>query len=217
MQYFVTFLEGILTFISPCLLPMLPIYLAWFAGSSKRERAWVNVLGFILGFTIVFVSLGAFSGVVGSLLTVHQTAVNLVTGGIVVLFGLSYMGILPMAFRGGVRFAFDDRLGFLQAVLFGVVLSISQTPCIGTFLGSALMLASRQGHVREGMLLLFLYSMGLGIPYLLCTLLMDQLRTTIQWIKVHYAVINQVCGVFLVVIGLLMATGVFGLYLSLLN
>ena len=218
MLCFVTFLEGILTFLSPCLLPLLPVYLAWMTGNSGHGRALVKVLGFLLGFTLVFVSLGAFSGVVGGLLARYQKLVDLLTGGIVILFGLSYVGILPIVFfRGGVRCTPDGSMSFLQAVLFGVALSVSQTPCIGTFLGSALMLASQQGHMQVGMLLLFLYSMGLGIPYILCTLLMDQLCHTIQWIKSHYAWINRICGLFLVVIGLLMATGSFGLWLRMLN
>ena len=108
-------------------------------------------------------------------------------------------------------------MGFFPALLLGTVFSVGWTPCVGAFLGSALMLASQQGHIMEGVLMLLAYSLGLGIPFLLSAVLIDALRSTFDWIKRHYGVINRVCGGLLVLLGILMATGLLGRLLTLLN
>ena len=102
----------------------------------------------------------------------------------------------------------SGELGFFSSVLFGVVFSVGWTPCVGAFLGSALMLASQQGHVLEGTLMLLSYSLGLGIPFFLSAVLLDQLKGAFNFIKRHYTTINYICGGLLIVIGILMATGV---------
>ena len=219
MQYFISFLEGIITFISPCLLPMLPVYVSYFSGGGQREtkKTVTNALGFILGFTLVFVALGALAGTFGQLLRDHQTAVNLVTGLIVVFFGLNFLGVFRVnLFQGGGRFT-GEVLGFFSALVFGMVFSIGWTPCVGAFLGSALLLAASQGHVLEGVLMLFLYSLGLGIPFFLSAILIDKAKGALGLIKRHYGVINKVCGGLLVLVGALMATGLSGRFLSLLS
>lgn len=220
MQYVIALLEGIITFISPCLLPMLPIYLSYFAGGGERSlgRTLQGASGFVTGFTLVFVALGALAGTVGSFLRDHQTTVNLVSGGVVILFGLNFLGVLRLdLFRGSSRAAHSGGTGFFPALLLGVVFSVGWTPCVGAFLGSALMLASQQGHVTEGMLMLLAYSLGLGIPFLLSAVLIDYLKSAFDWIKRHYGVINLVCGGLLVFLGILMATGLLGRLLTLLN
>ena len=100
------------------------------------------------------------------------------------------------------------NLGFFSSILFGMVFSVGWTPCVGAFLGSALMLASQQGHVLEGTLMLLTYSLGLGIPFLLSAVLIDQLKGAFNFIKRHYTLINRICGGLLILIGILMATGV---------
>lgn len=220
MQYLVSFLEGIITFISPCLLPMLPVYVSYFAGGkiNSTRKTFVNALGFVLGFSLVFVSMGALAGTLGSFLKSHQTAVNVVSGIIVIFFGLNFLGVFQLPFfrgsRGNVK---THDMGFLSALLFGVVFSVGWTPCVGAFLGSALMLASQQGHVLVGMLMLLCYSLGLGIPFVLSALLIDKLKTTFNWIKRHYTMINRISGGLLVLIGILMATGLFGRMLAILS
>ena len=219
MHYFISFLEGILTFISPCLLPMLPIYVSYFAGGGERSmgKTLKTALGFVLGFTVVFVAMGALAGTLGGLLRQYQTAVNIVSGGVVIFFGLSYLGVVKLnIFKGSSR-ALKGELGFFSALIFGVIFSIGWTPCVGAFLGSALMLASQQGHVLEGMGMLLTYSLGLGIPFLISALLIDYLKTAFGWIKSHYTLINRVCGGLLIAIGLLMATGTLGRLLALLS
>lgn len=220
MQYFISFLEGVITFISPCLLPMLPIYISYFAaGGEKRSRkTLMNALGFVLGFTLVFTAMGALAGTLGGFLRRYETAVNLISGAIVVLFGLSFMGVFELnIFRGSRLRVKKDNMDFASALLFGIVFSIGWTPCVGAFLGSALALASQQGQVIEGILLLLCYSAGLGIPFVLSAVLIDKLRGTFGWIKSHYNVINTVCGILLCIIGVLMMTGILDRILYMLS
>ena len=219
MQYLISFLEGIITFISPCLLPMLPIYISYFAGGGERsvKRTLRGALGFVLGFTAVFMAMGALAGTVGGFLREYQTAVNIVSGLIVVFFGLNFLGVFKFnIFRGGGRMK-TENMGFFSALLFGVVFSVGWTPCVGAFLGSALMLASQQGHVTEGVLMLLAYSLGLGIPFVLSAVLIEYLKSAFNWIKKNYNIINIVCGAFLVGIGVLMMTGTLGSWLGLLG
>ena len=220
MQYLISFLEGIITFISPCLLPMLPIYISYFAGGAQREtrRTIKCALGFVLGFTVVFVAMGALAGTVGSFLREYQTAVNIISGAIVVLFGLSFMGVFNLKlFKGSSRSVDTQDLGFISALVFGMIFSVGWTPCVGAFLGSALMLASQQGHVLEGMIMLLAYSLGLGIPFLISAVLIEKLKAAFDWIKRNYRIINLVCGGLLVITGILMATGTMGRMLALLG
>lgn len=219
MQYFVSFLEGIITFISPCLLPMLPFYVSFFAGGGERttKKTLKGALGFVLGFTMMFVAMGALAGTIGSFLNKYQTAVNIISGAIVIFFGLNYMGVFKIKLFKGRRFKKSEDMGFLSNVLFGLVFSVGWTPCVGAFLGSALMLASQQGHMVEGMLMLLVYSLGLGIPFVLCAILIDKMKSAIDWFKNNYKIINTISGGLLVVIGVMMATGTFGRLLALLS
>ena len=220
MQYAISFLEGIITFISPCLLPMLPVYLSYFAGGGERrlKKTLIGALGFVLGFTVVFVALGALAGTIGGFLVKYSTVVNIISGIIVIFFGINYLGIFRFnIFKGNRRSVDIADMGFFSAVLLGIVFSIGWTPCVGAFLGSALMLASQQGHVVEGMFMLLSYSLGLGVPFILSALVVDKLKSTFDFIKRHYKVINIVCGIFLIIIGILMATGLMGKFLSLLS
>ena len=127
MQYMIAFLEGIITFISPCLLPMLPIYISYFAGGGERStgRTLKGALGFVTGFTVIFVTLGALAGTVGSFLREYQTAVNIVSGMVVIFFGLNFLGVLRInLFRGGHRSVSTGSMGFFSALLFGMIFSL---------------------------------------------------------------------------------------------
>lgn len=220
MQYIISFLEGIITFLSPCLLPMLPIYITYFAGGGERttKTTLKNAFGFVLGFTLVFVAMGALAGKLGSFLIHYQTWVNLVCGGLVILFGLNYMGLIKWSlFRGAAGRLNAGRMNFAAAFTFGMVFSVGWTPCVGAFLGSALMLASQRGHMLEGMAMLLCYSLGLGVPFLMSAVLIDKLKSAFNWIKAHYDLVNKICGALLVLVGILMATGVLGRFLTILN
>ena len=198
MQYLLAFLEGIITFVSPCLLPMLPLYVSYFAGSGE-----------------VFVALGALAGSFGRLLREYKTWVDIITGAFVVFFGLNFLGIFKLNIFKGTSYRQKGELGFFSSILFGIVFSIGWTPCVGAFLGSALMLAANRGSTIQGVFMLFTYSLGLGIPFFVSALIIDKLKGAFDFIKRHYGIINICCGLLLVCIGILMATGTFGLFLGL--
>ena len=220
MQYIVSFLEGIITFISPCLLPMLPIYISYFAGGGERSsrKTLTGALGFVTGFTVVFVAMGALAGTIGAFLREYQTAVNIISGLVVIFFGLNFLGIFKLQlFRGSSHDLETENMGFFSAVLFGMIFSLGWTPCVGAFLGSALMLASQQGHALQGMVMLLCYSLGLGIPFVLSAVLIDYLKSAFDWIKKHYRIINIISGAMLIFVGIMMATGSLGKLLGWLS
>lgn len=212
MAFLMAFLEGIVTFISPCMLPMIPVYISYFAGNKtggKKTNALTNALGFVLGFTIMFVILGAFAGSIGSALRQHAATVHLVTGLVIILFGLNYIGILKIGFLNATK-KFDantKNLNFISSLFFGFVFSVGWTPCVGAFLGSALMMAASSPNRMDGILMLLCYSVGLGIPFVLSALLIDRLKAAFDFIKRNYKVINIVSGIALIVLGILMMMG----------
>lgn len=209
MVYLITFLEGLISFISPCMLPMIPLYLTYFAGdANKRDNTLINSIAFVIGFTIVFCILGVFAGTLGGLLKTHQNIVNIVCGIIVVLFGLNYLEFINInIFRNRNKKA-KEVTGIFSAFLFGVVFSINLTPCVGAFLGSALMMASVSGTVLKGVILLFVYSLGLGIPIIISGILIKKLNSVFDFIKRNYKIINNICGIFLIIVGITMMFGI---------
>lgn len=220
MAYFITFLEGMISFISPCVLPMLPIYISYFIGQEEQNakgKAFKNSLGFVLGFTLVFVILGVFAGSLGIFLKEYKNIVNILFGMIIILFGLSFMQIIKLPSIGKKAWKINPQnLHFMQAILFGLIFAISWTPCVGAFLGSALLMAATAEHVGEGIGLLICFSLGLGIPFIVSSLLIEKLKNTFQWIKQHYNWIEKISGVFLVIIGILMMTGFLDAFLKFL-
>lgn len=220
MDYLISFLEGIITFISPCLLPMLPIYISYFAGGEgSTKKALVNALGFVLGFTAVFVSLGAFAGSLGKFLISHSPLVNSIAGAIVLFFGLNYLGVFDIHILNNTKKVDyqPKNLGFLSSVVFGIIFSIGWTPCVGAFLGSALMLAASSQDSLKGVLMLLSFSIGLGIPFVFSALLLDRLKSVFDFIKRNYRVINAISGLLLVIVGIAMMTGLLGRLLQLLT
>ena len=206
-RFAVTFVEGIISFISPCMLPMLPIYVSYFAGGAdKKRKVLLRALCLVAGFTVVFSALGLFAGTLGKLLAEYRTAVDIVSGCIVILFGLSYLGVIKLPFFKGMDGA-REAGSMAAAFLFGVIYSVSLTPCVGAFLGSALAQAASSSSSLTGTLLLVTYSLGLGVPFVISAVLIDRLRGAFGFIKRHYKTINIVSGVFLIVVGILMAAG----------
>lgn len=219
MEYIITFIEGIISFISPCMLPMLPLYISYFAGDGKekqKQTTFVRALAFVSGFTLLFTLLGVFAGSIGAFFTKYQTAVNIICGLIIIYFGLSYLNIVHISFFKGINRKMEVN-GLFSAFLFGMIYSVSLTPCVGAFLGSALMLASSTGGAVKGATLLLAYSLGLGIPFLLSALLIEQLQSTFTFIKKHYKIINTICGIFLIFIGVMMTLGMMNYVLALFS
>lgn len=210
-NYWLCFTEGLLTFISPCILPMLPIYLFYLAGTAEnsaihRGRLFRNALAFVLGFTLVFVALGATATALGSYLQLHLRLLRQISGLVMVAFGLYFMGLLRLPFLDQAR-VLDypvQNLNLMRSLGFGMVFAFGWTPCVGVFLGSALLLAGNSGSVVQGMLMLCLYSAGLGIPFLLSAWLFESLKDRFRLLAAHSRSISLISGLFLVGAGLLL-------------
>lgn len=217
MEYAITFLEGIISFISPCMLPMLPLYISYFGGNTnKKQQTLPNAFAFVTGFTIIFTLLGVFAGSIGAFLMKYQTILNIVCGLIIIYFGLSYLNLVQLPFFKGNRTHYQVK-GIFSAFVFGMIYSVSLTPCVGAFLGSALMLASSTGGALKGALLLLTYSLGLGIPFLFSAVLIEQLQSAFTFIKKHYKIINTICGIFLIIMGICMMFGIMNRILALFS
>ena len=215
MRYVLTFLEGVLSFLSPCMLPLLPVYLSFFAGGADRRKAkFLRIAAFIAGFTLSFMGLGLLFSALGAFLARWQRAVEIAGGAFMIAAGLSFLDVIPLPFFRGVSGKYPVT-GVLSAFCFGLLYPLELTPCVGAFLGSALALAAVSGSALQGILLLFVYAMGLGIPFLLSALIMSHLDALFAGVKSHYAVINRICGGLLIVMGLLMALGWFGRWMRL--
>ena len=198
---------------------MLPIYISYFAGGEEGDVAKTvkNALGFVLGFTAVFVLLGALSGSLGMLLLRYKRIVDIVTGLAVIFFGLNFIGVFKINIFKGSSLSKPKSVGFFSSVLFGIVFSIGWTPCVGAFLGSALLLAASEGGAIKGIVMLLLYSLGLGIPFFISAVLIGKLKGAFTFIKKHYNIVNTACGILLVAVGLLMATGLMNKLLVFLS
>lgn len=208
MDYILTFLEGIASFISPCLLPMVPIYISYFIGedNDNNKKAIVNSVGFVLGFTTVFLILSIFASQLGAILSGNIRYIKIFFGIVIILFGLNYMGILNITFlnKSRVKNMETKNFNFFKALLFGILFSISWTPCIGTFLSSALLLIAREQDMLKGIILMLLYSIGLGIPFIISAILIEKLKNIFDFIKKHYDVIKKISGVILISAGIYM-------------
>ncbi len=208
MQYLIAFLEGLVSFIAPCMLPMLPIYFSYFAHGTDKERSvFLRTVFFILGFTFVYAVLGMFAGALGSFFVEYETLLHIVCGIIIVVLGLNFIGVLKFSLFKGLH-ANQEVSGIFSAFLFGILFSISHIPCVMALLGSALVMAAHEGTAIRGITLLVIYSLGMGIPFLVSAFFMDRLTKIFDVIKKHYKTINIISGILLIILGILMMTGV---------
>lgn len=205
MEYLITFIEGLASFISPCILPVIPVYISYFGTNDKRGKIAIkNSLGFVTGFSLVFVMLGVFAGTLGKIVHAYANYINIILGLFLILIGLNYMGVIFVKFLNKAKEIKKNKkdLTIFSSIFFGIIFSLSWTPCVGTFLSSALILASTTGSVLKGALLLLLYSLGLAIPFIITTILLEKLKKSFDFIKKHYNIINKVAGGILVISGL---------------
>jgi len=222
MEALLVFVEGFLAFISPCILPMVPVYLVYLAGkkTDDNNRALIlNTLGFILGFTLIFVAMGATASTIGSLLASHRLFVQQISGVIIIVFGLHYMGVLKIGFLNRERrfTAKTENLNMLSSLIFGMAFSLGWTPCIGPLLGAALTKAANMNTIWEGMLLLFIFSMGLGVPFFLSAVAMEKLKTVFDFMKRHFRAITFISGLLLIIVGVAFLFNIFGYWAALFN
>ena len=208
MDYILTFIEGIASFISPCLLPMVPIYLSYFIGEDddKNNKAILNSVGFVLGFTIVFLILSIFASQLGSILSSNIRYIKIIFGIVIILFGLNYMDLLKIKFlnKSNMKNLNTKNFNFYKAIIFGILFSVSWTPCIGTFLSSALLLIAKEQDIVKGIIMMLLYSIGLGIPFIISAILIEKLKNVFDYIKKHYDIIKKISGVILIGAGIYM-------------
>jgi len=206
MNFLIIFIEGIASFLSPCVLPMLPMYVSYFAGQDKNlKKTIINSLGFVLGFTIVFVLLGVFASTLGKLITANSQYINILFGSIIILFGMHYMGILNIKILNkskGIK-KNKDNLSFFSSIIFGMIFSVCWTPCVGVFLSSALMMSATSENILKGGMMLLIYSIGLGIPFIITSIFLERLKDTFNSIKKHYNIINKIAGIILIFSGIL--------------
>ena len=204
MEYLITFVEGIASFISPCILPVIPIYISYFATESQSmKKSIINSLGFTFGFSIIFILLGVFASTFGKLVHQYADYINIVFGIFLIILSLNYIGILFIKFLNKTKETKTkkEKLTFITSLLFGIIFSLSWTPCVGAFLSSALILASTMGNVFKGALLLLIYSLGLAIPFIVTTLFLEKMKSTFDFIKKHYNIINKISGSILLISG----------------
>ncbi len=204
MMYLLLFLEGLASFISPCILPMLPLYLSYLTAKDDN-KVIKNSIGFILGFTITFVILGLVSSTIGNYLTEYMPYIKIVFGLFIVLLGLNYMNLIKVPFinkESKINFKFKNK-NFFEALLFGLVFSITWTPCVGVFLGTALMQVMEKGDIILGMISLLIYSLGLAIPFIISAIFIKKLNN-FEFIKKHYNIIINISGIILIVFGFYM-------------
>ncbi|MBB4637437.1 cytochrome c biogenesis CcdA family protein [Longimicrobium terrae] len=218
---FVAFSAGLLSFLSPCVLPLVPSYATFITGMSldelavderrTRRTALIHGLLFVAGFTAVFMIMGASATFLGSLMRYASTWVERIGGALLILFGLYLLGLLrlPGAGREWRMHLAQKPAGYLGTVAVGVTFGAGWTPCIGPVLGGILTLAATRGSMGQGMGLLFVYSAGLAIPFLLSTLLIDRFLTAFKGMRRLLPWINRASGVLLVAVGLMMMLGHF--------
>lgn len=217
VTFITTFVEGMASFLSPCIVPMLPVFVLYFSGGTNpnekpsTKSLIIKVLSFVLGFSIMFTLLGAFASSLGSFLSIRNTGTRIVSGGIIMLFGLMFTGLIPSPFHlintnVNTTKNMNKKLNALSALFFGIVFAITYSPCIGPFLGAALIQASQAGHVIKGSLLLLFYSIGLGVPFFIAAMFLERIKGSLNFIKKHLDKINIISGILLFILGLSTAT-----------
>ncbi len=200
---------GVLSFTSPCTLPLVPGYLGYISGvSASRGRTLASAAVFVAGFALVFTALGATASAAAGLLAGHRQLLDRLAGVLIIGLGLFLLGLVPAPFLMGERRPLLRRVrpGPEGALLLGIAFAFGWTPCIGPILGAILTLAAATGTASQGALLLLVYSLGLGIPFLLAALFVDRFRAVSAWIRGRIGVIDGVGGVLLIGMGLLVFT-----------
>ena len=235
VTYFGSFIAGLLSFLSPCVLPLIPSYITFITGLSfadlqaehpdhkVRQTAMLHSLAFILGFTVVFVLLGASATYIGSFLNQHADIIRKAGGVLIVLLGVHVTGLIPITMLMGEKRVTLHRkpAGYLGTFLVGLSFAAGWTPCIGPILATILMVAATEDNVYHGIMLLLLYSLGLGIPFFLSSLAMHQFIVTFQRFKKYIRIFEIGTGIFLMCIGIVIyfnwlsrLSGIFTLFVG---
>jgi cytochrome c-type biogenesis protein len=223
VNVFIAFAAGVFSFLSPCVLPLIPSYLSFVSGVSLdemrneqgRSRVVLNSLAFIIGFSLVFISLGASASLLGGLFLSYRNAIRIVGGIFIVLVGLYLVGAFKVAaLERYLQFDLKDKpAGYLGSVLVGITFAVAWTPCVGPILGATLALASTSGEVSRGTFLLSSYAAGLALPFFLSALAINSFLQFSQRMRRHIKAIHVAGGILLIIAGILLITD----YMTLLN
>ena len=210
-----SFSAGIISFLSPCVLPLVPGYLSFITGfgleantTVRKSKALLATLLFISGFTFVFVCIGMFFGGIGGWFLSNGRIIERIMGIFVILLGLSYLGVWNL-FNREFRFHTPVKQGIAGAPFMGALFAIGWTPCIGPTLAAVQSLAFNQATVGRGALLSAVYGFGLGLPFLIITFALEKALVSVRWLRQHQLKFLRIGGVFLIVIGLLLTTGMW--------
>jgi cytochrome c-type biogenesis protein len=219
----VAVVAGLVSFFSPCVVPLLPGYLSYATGlsgadleSARRGRMVMGSSLFVLGFSVVFVVMGTASGALGDWLIVYSREISIVLGAFTILVGVAFLGLVPWMQRD-VRVHKVPAVGLTAAPLLGVLFGLGWTPCIGPTLSAVQVLAFQEGTAVRGALLSLAYSLGLGLPFIVAALGFRRMLGAVQWVRRHQAWVTRIGGVMLIVIGLLLVTGVWDLWVAYLR
>jgi cytochrome c-type biogenesis protein len=207
---------GAVSFLSPCVLPLVPGYLSYVTGmvgadleDARKGRVLLGSMLFVLGFTVVFVSYGVIFGGLGALLLRHATLITKVLGALTIVLGLGFMGFVPFLQRDVRVHRMPTSLGLLGAPLLGVLFGLGWTPCIGPTLAAVLTLAATQASAVRGALLSVAYALGLGLPFVLVGLALRRTAGALGFVRRHYRAVMVTGGVMLVAVGVLLVTGLW--------
>ena len=224
VNFISAFFGGILTFLAPCTLPLIPAYVGFLAGGIKNEEnetrtknlrlsIFLNALLFTIGFSLIFIFFGTVSGSIGKFFILHRAMLAAIGGVLVIFFGVMMLGIVPTPrLFGGAKLPSILRPGNpYSALLLGVLFALGWSPCLGPVLGTILLLASSSGTALDGGLLLFVYSLGLAIPFLLVATLYGSAFTYVISLGKYLPIISKLAGVFFILIGALLILGQFGM------
>jgi cytochrome c-type biogenesis protein len=215
----ISFTAGLLSFLSPCVLPLIPSYVSFITGMSlddvqrSRRIALIHALLFVTGFTLIFLALGASATVLGRLLLWHRDWVARVGGVLVIVLGLYLLGAFNIgAFARERRFHFANKpLGYLGTVFVGMAFAAGWSPCIGPILGAVLTFTASSADLNRGLWLLFAYSLGLAVPFLLAAMMIERFMTLFQRYRGALLWMSRASGVLLIVVGILMISGTMSL------
>lgn len=219
----VAIVAGLVSFFSPCVVPLLPGYLSYATGlsgadleSARRGRMVLGSSLFVLGFSAVFVAMGTASGALGDWLIVYSRQISVVLGIFTILVGIAFLGLVPWMQRD-VRVHKVPAVGLTAAPLLGVLFGLGWTPCIGPTLSAVQVLAFQEGTAGRGALLSLAYSIGLGLPFVLAALAFRRMLGAVRWVRRHQVWVTRVGGIMLIAVGLLLVTGVWDLWVAYLR